>query len=479
MPRRRFYPVVAFWAAVLLALGGLGAAGATGVTGLADQPFTSAVFSATHNSYSGNVDGAKGSLTYQLDHGVRFLELDVHDNGYAANHDYSIGHGSPGDQVDHAGNPASNRLADWLDDVASWSSAHPTHAPLVVMLDLKDDLTDNHTDADGNLTALNRELRTAFGSRLLEATDYQPGSTVDALRGRVLTLLSGSQTTRLEYRRDVGAHPAVAINGNGQIVEVHDSGHGTLWYWTGTYGADGAVTWLRHGYYDTGTTPAVTINDDGWLVEVHQSNTATTLWHRVGHVDAAGEISWSGSHQYDNGVLPTVQFTSPTGNTVQEIHRSQSHDQNWAWHGELDTGARTVTWSGNATTPGPRYDKSTSVSGTRSVQVHTAADGATPADTLRYTTDRVTGGLIRYQQTAFDEYQQGDRAELRQGALFYAAPATAKDFILSARSDGHLVRGWDFDSADLATDPLANYPATNTPDASWYQNLLTQAGTDK
>jgi len=470
MPRRRIRPVVALSAAALLALGGLGVAQAAGT---ADQPFTSAVFRSTHNSYSGDVDGAKGSLTHQLDQGVRFLELDVHDNGYAANHDYSIGHDSPGDAVDHAGNPASNLLADWLNAIASWSSAHSDHAPLVVMLDLKDNLTDNHSDADGNLTALNRELRNAFGSQLLSPSEYQDGATVDALRGKVLTLLSGDRTTRAEYRRDLGAHPAVAINGNGQIVEVHDSGHGTLWYWTGTYGADGTVTWLRHGYYDTGTTPAVTLNDDGWLVEAHQSDTATTLWSRVGHLDADGEISWSASHKYDNGVLPTVRFTSPT--TVQEIHRSQSNEQNWTWNGELNTGAQTVAWSGNATTSSPRFDQSTSVSGTRSINVYNAADGATPADTLRYTTDQVDGGLIRYQQTAFDEYQQGDSAELAQGALFYGAPATAKDFILSARGSGHLVRGWDFDSADLATDPIANYPATNTPYESWYQTLLTGA----
>jgi hypothetical protein len=477
MTRRRIRP----WAVLSVALlpvvfapTGLGAA-ASGVEA-ASPPFTSAVFRATHNSYSGNVDGAKGPLTYQLDHGVRFLELDVHDNGYAENGDYSIGHGSPGDKVDHAGNPGSNLLHDWLNAIASWSSAHPTHAPLVVMLDLKDDLTDNHSDAAGNLTALNRELRSAFGSQLLQARDYAQGSTVDALRGRVLTLLSGDQTTRLEYRRDVGYHPAVAINGSGQVVEVHDSGHGTLWYWTGNLGANGVVTWLRHGYYDTGTTPAVTLNDDGWLVEAHQSSTATTLWYHVGHLGADGEISWAASHKYDDGVQPTVRFTSPTGTAVREIHRSQSHDQNWTWQGELNTGAQTVGWSGNATTSDARYDLSTSAAGGRSVHVYTGADGATPAETLRVTTDQVAGGLIRYQQTAFDEYQQGDSAELQPGALFYGAPSSAKDFIVSARNTNHLVRGWDFDSADRATDPLANYPATNTPDAPWYQTMVTDAG---
>ena len=39
----------------------------------AGQPVASgAVFEATHNSFSGDVEGAKHSLIYQLDHGVRF-----------------------------------------------------------------------------------------------------------------------------------------------------------------------------------------------------------------------------------------------------------------------------------------------------------------------------------------------------------------------------------------------------------------------
>src|SRR5262245_52773003 len=133
-------------------------------TAAAAPAFTDAVFAATHNSYSGDVDGAKKSIGYQLDHGVRFIEFDIHDNGYAENHDYSIGHSSPGDLVDHSGgNPASNLLHDWLTTVSTWSGAHPTAAPIVVMLDLKDDLTDNQSYAAGNLAALNQELRTAFG----------------------------------------------------------------------------------------------------------------------------------------------------------------------------------------------------------------------------------------------------------------------------------------------------------------------------
>ncbi|MEV1176614.1 hypothetical protein [Nonomuraea sp. NPDC049784] len=444
---------------------------------LADPPLPSAIFRATHNSYSGNVDGAKNSIAYQLDHGIRFIELDIHDNGYATSHDYSVGHDSPGNLVDHTGNPASNLLRDWLNVINTWSAQHPTAAPIVVALDIKDDLTDNPSYAAGNLAALNQELTSVFGSRLFWAKDY-PASppTVDALRGRVLPVISGDGKTRAEYKRDIGYNPAVAVNGRGQVVEVHDSGQGALWYWTGTYGADGRVTWLRHGKYDTGVTPAVALNDNGDLVEVHQSQNATTLWYHVGHLGADGEITWSPSRRYDDGVLPTVRFTDAAGTRLREIHRSQSGSQNWNWDGVLNAGAMTVSWSGNAKTSDARYDKTTSTSGTSRVHVWNGADGPTPSQTLRIDTDRYTGDRIRYQQTAFDEFQQGDSAELQQGALFYAAPATESSFITAARQAGRLVRGWDFDSASEATDPPANYPATNHPYDTWYQDLLTQSG---
>jgi hypothetical protein len=476
---RRWRPTVAAAAAAVLA--GLGAAlAAPGLTAAApgdSLPFASAVFRATHNSYSGNVDGSKGSLVSQLDGGVRFLELDIHDNGYATNHDYSIGHDAPGDKVDHAGNPGSNLLRDWLGTIAAWSAAHPTHAPLLVMLDIKDNLTDNTSFAAGNLTALNQELSEAFGSRLLTAKDV-PGAlgAVGSLRGRILTLLSGDAGTRTEYRRDVGANPAVAINARGQVVEVHDSGAGALWYWTGTYGTDGRITWARHGRYDSGVTPAVALNDNGQLVEVHKSQNADTLWYHVGQLGVDGEITWSPSRQYDSGVLPTVSFVD--AGTVREIHRSQSNDQNWDWHGTLDAGALTVSWNSatHGKTADPRYDKTVAVRGSTRVTVWTGADGAAPAQTLRYATDRVAADRIRYPQTAFDEYQAGDGAILQEGALFYAATATDTGFITSARQGGHIVRGWDFDSASDATNPLANYPATNHPSDAWYANLLNQAG---
>lgn len=443
----------------------------------ADQPFASSVFLATHNSFSGNLaGGVRCSLQFQLEHDVRFVELDIWEDGFATNHDFSIGHEGVGNDVDHFSNPASNLLWDWLSVVRTWSDTHPGHTPLVVMLDLKTDLTNNNSFAAGNLTALNEELQNAFGSKLLRPAEYAAQS-VDALRGRILTLLSGNSTSRTEYRADVGDHPAVALNGNGQLVEVHNSPDGTsLWYWTGSYGPDGRVTWLRHGRYDSGTTPAVALNDNGWLVEVHKSQGSDTLWYHVGWLGGDGEISWGASHQYDNGVTPTVVFTNPWGATVREVHRSQNNSQNWTWNGSVNTSSWTVGWSGNAKTSDPLYDKSFAGRGSAWVSVWTGADGPTPANTLRYSTDRVGADRIRYQQIAFDEYQEGEGALLQQDALFYGAPATSRSFIVAARQSGHLVRGWDFDSASLATSPLASYPASNNPWTSWYQDMVNQAG---
>lgn len=444
-----------------------------------DLLFASAVFRATHNSYSGDTDGAKGSVTSQLDHGVRFLEFDIHDNGYATAADYAVGHSSPGDLVDHIGNPASNNLRPWLLTVAAWSAAHPDHAPLLVMLDIKDDLTDNTSYAAGNLAALNKELSDAFGARLVLSKDV-PGAlgTIGSLRGRIITLLSGHAGTRSGYKADSGANPSVAINARGQVVEVHDSGAGALWYWSGTYGTDGRVTWLRHGRYDSGTTPAVALNDNGFLVEVHKSQSASTLWYHVGQVTADGDIAWSPSHQYDTGILPSIAFVNPTSNTLKEIHRSQSQNQNWFWDATLNTSAGTVAWNSatHATTSDPRFPTNVSVSGTKRVTVSTGADGPAPASTLHYTTDRIGSTRIRYQQVAFVEFQAGDNALLEQGAIFYASTASNKSFITSSRSADKVVRGWDFDDASLATTPLANYPATNLPYTSWYATLVTAAG---
>jgi hypothetical protein len=462
--------VTALAAAALLGLAPVWGPHAAYAASNDDLPFASAVFRASHNSYSGNIGGARGSIGQQLDSGVRYVELDVWSGSFASTGDYQIGHNSAGDQVDHTGgNPAGNQLEDWLTTVGTWSAAHPAAAPVTVMLDLKDDLTTRATAASGNFAALNQEIGDVFGPRLVRGLDTRgPLGTIGALRGHVMGLLSGSASARTGYLRDTGSNPAIALNSRGQVVEVHDNGSGVLWYWTGQYGSDGRMTWLRHGKYDTGKNAAVALNDNGALVEVHQAPSGTNLWSRVGHLDSTGEIAWSASAKYDTGALPTVAFTDPAGSAVREIHKSANNSQNWNWAGTA--GASAVTWTTHATTSDARFPTTTAGASGRTVNV-AAAGGA-----LTATTDRAPAERIRYPQVAFVEYQAGDSAELEDGALFWAATASNKSFIVSARRAGVSARGWDFDSASLATDPLANFPATNNPNAAWYQTLLSGAG---
>jgi len=437
--------------------------------------FNDALFKATHNSYSGE---ERGSLTAQLDEGVRFFELDLHDNDFLASRDYRVGHDAPGDEtLLGGGNPATSLLSAWLELLDRWSDRHPDHGPITVCLDIKDNLMDNHSFALGNLAALNERLRQVFGDKLVRPDEVEEAwPRVEALRGRFIAVLSGDQGTRMGYRWDVGANPAVAMNEEGQVVEVHDSGTGTLWYWTGQMEFNGRVTWHRHGRYDTGADPAVAINNDGWIVEVHKSERTSTLWSRVGRLDDAYEIQWSDSVQYDDGVLPTVRFEDLEGMTVREVHKSQNNDQNWTWTGTARTDF-TLAWGGHGRTADPRFDESEQVVGRRMVSVRAGTDSVTPSNALLLDTHISSGSRIRYAQVAFVEFQRGGDGRLdRDGLWFYTARASDRDWSGLQRARGKIVRQWGFNSPGDAAEPPANFPATDHPFDEWYRSYTSSIG---
>src|SRR5262249_44693247 len=148
-------------------------------------------FAATHNSYAG---GRRASIRAQLDGGVRALELDVHDEDFS-NAGFRVGHSFPGDDVFHEdGNPAGDELDAWLGTISTWSLDHRAHAPITLMLDLK--------DAIGELGELDELLVRAFGERVYAAPSLGDGiwPTVAELRGRILVVLSGDEATRAAYR---------------------------------------------------------------------------------------------------------------------------------------------------------------------------------------------------------------------------------------------------------------------------------------
>src|SRR4051812_40574481 len=340
--------------------------------------YNEVVVAATHNSYSG---GDRGSIPHQLDAGVRFIEFDVHDNDFERN-GYRIGHGEPGADVAHIpGNPATNALTDWLDVVARWSSRNQ-QAPILLALDLKDSLTDNRSFAAGNLANLNAVLASHL-PRLFPARELGAGAWPE-LRDQVLVLLSGNHGTRQGYLRDGGENPAVAVDARGRIVEVHDSGSGDLWYWTGEFLSPTEVRWHRHGWYDTGQLPAVALDSSGRIVEVHQRPDGEQLYYRIGRLGNDFELKWTqaGGRPFpgnDGGRGPTVRFAG--GDRVRELHQG-STGQHWYWNGTLSGGGIAWTRSDSGRTTDPLFAKARDGSGRWSISVSTGVSGGFGSDTL-------------------------------------------------------------------------------------------------
>ncbi len=431
--------------------------------------YTDARFAATHNSYEG---GERGSIVEQLDRGVRSLEFDIHDNDFAT-HGYRIGHDGPGDAVAHGnGNPDSDALTEWLDIIADWSAANPGHAPITLYIDAKDNLDDNPDHAAGDLGRLGDVLQERFGDSLYTAAEADGDTlpTVDALRGKIVPVLSGDETSRLAYRRDRGENPAVAVDGQGRVVEVHDSGNGDLWYWAGQLQDDGSVQWQRHGRYDTGDDPAIAMNDDGLIVEVHEDPDAgdDQLWYRVGQLNDDFEIEWfnDGGLPFpndDNGVNPSLRFTDRGGLSIREVHQSENSGENFYWNGEFNPQTRQIDWTREAgdsgATDDPLFDTGRDQAGEHTIEVSQGSIGPYGDDTLRYRTGD-DWSPIRFDQVLFVEGQYNGSAALEGDDLwFFAADAASEDgrtWAEQRHADGRMARLWGYNSDE---DTPVNFPA--------------------
>ena len=438
--------------------------------GLEQQLISEMIYKATHNSYTGH---DKGSIIEQLDVGVRSLEYDIHDNDYVSLQSYQIGHSQAGSEVELGnGNPQRYHVQDWLEVVHEWSMEHPNHSIITIVLDIKDNLTDNHSHSEGNLSALNDLVLNQFSSHLLPSHEWHPELTVADTRGKIQVVLSGDGETRKMYKRDKGYHPAVAVNDLGQVISVHDSGSGYLWYWTGQMNSLGTVDWKRHGRYDTGTLPAITLNNDGWFVEVHQSENSNTLWSHAGYLDADYEPIFFPSEEYDNGQAPTIAFVDLNGNQLQEIHNSASTSLNWDWDITLNTTDGTLTWNGNSQTSDIKFDKSVSQANNYSIEVLTGSDKNAPSDTLLYSTDFIQRERIRYPQIIHVELQKNDSSELEDDETVFSATGSGDFSTIGLwNSRGYLSRMWEFNSSHVGNE-IMTFPATDEPMATWYQEYM-------
>ena len=440
-------------------------------------PFNEVIVGGTHNSYSPE----RGTLRGQLGDGIRCLELDIHDNDYSSSGGYRLGHASPGDEVADSENGIGLLLPEWLDVVNDWSGDHPEHVPITVVLDIKDNLTDNEDANQGNLGALNEQIRKAFGSRLLSPGDLPGGSwpVVESLRGRVLVQLSGDSTSRMRYVRDTGFRPAVAMNDKGQVIEVHDSGSGTLWYWTGQMMGDGQVRWMHHGKFDTGMDPAVGLTSDGWIVEVHKSESKDHLWAHAGQLDADYRVVWSDSQKFESsGSEPSLAQVSDSLFSEINTNTSGSGGRE-AWTISLNRQKAELEFSADGQTSTSRYDEAQASSSAGSIWVGAYSDHESVGfDTLMYGTDGLNEGRIRYEQVAFVDYQPYNANELLSANLkFFNVKSGGMSEAQEWLNDGWLVRMWGFSSGDVQTSlRQPTCPATDEPGAIWYNTYLRDVG---
>ncbi len=431
--------------------------------------FSDAFFKSTHNSYSGE---ERGSITEQLNEGIRGLEFDIHDNDFEQIGDYRLGHYSHDAEVSLGnGNPQTTLLTDWLLIVAQWSIQNPTHAPITLTLDIKDDFTDNINFDNGNMAKLNNTLVETIGTKLFTPGDLnEEWPTIEDLSGRILIVLSGNEESRQLYKRDRGYNPAVAINESGTVIEVHDSGSGTLWYWTGQMTSQGQVEWKHHGQYDTGQTPSIALNNDGWFVEVHQSESNPSLWSRVGYIDSNYVPIFNDSEEFDSGVLPTIRFTDKSGFELREIHQSQNTGLHWDWGLVVNPNTSAISWGSHEQTNDQLHDKDRDTA-SMWIEVDTNSHQTAGNDTLLVNTVLGTH-RIRFPQVAFIEYQINNSSELLDSETRFSAIGSGNmETIERWHNTGLITRLWGFSETDSGTiSSPPNFPATDHPFNDWYEN---------
>lgn len=431
---------------------------------------------ATHNSYSGDTDGKRRSLDKQLDAGVRCVELDFHDDAYLEIEDYRVGHDSPGAQVDHAPkNPAMDlRLTAWIKALTSWSAEHAGHAPITLVLDAKDPLTDNPDG--GDLADLNATLERAFKTQLFRREHFS-GKWPDwtDLKNKFLCVLSGPMKNRRCYRWDFGEAPAIGVNAAGDVVMAFAEDSGDLSCWSGSAdAANKAVAWKRRHTYASSnkalSEPAVAVSDDGWVVCVHQffvEPIPNGLRYQLGRLRADGRIEWLEEDGYALGTSPTLKVD---GTKVTEIHTQSDTGARLKMLGTIDAAKKRIVWESPKQTqqkPFPtdraKWQGSTIRCGThRTARWIGCGFGRKPL------------APARHAQLAFVEMQDANEADTLLDPLFFAASGDSSDAIGKARKAGLVARGWGFSKAN-AQDPASpkeNFAATDKPFEQWYLDYM-------
>jgi hypothetical protein len=157
-----------------------------------DINYHEAFFKTSHNSY-------EHSVRDQLNHGVRGLEYDIHDDQIQEKEDFEVYHLKNNFDVllGEEGNPTDFLLSNWLKVINTWSiEQNNEHAPITLFLELKDSLVDlgNEPDELYGFKRLNKIILDSFKQdkvftyQNLRESNFQ-WPTVKELSGKVLIVL--------------------------------------------------------------------------------------------------------------------------------------------------------------------------------------------------------------------------------------------------------------------------------------------------
>jgi hypothetical protein len=156
-------------------------------------PYHQAFFKTSHNSFN-------MSIRKQLNHGVRGLEYDIHDNRIQELGDFEVFHLPR--HVDAAinvdGNPGDLLLSNWLALLKDWSEEQNNeHAPITLFIELKDCIVDENNEPSDlyGIKRLNKViLDTLSPNHLYSYSDFRKNDnkwpTVRELKGRVIIVLT-------------------------------------------------------------------------------------------------------------------------------------------------------------------------------------------------------------------------------------------------------------------------------------------------
>jgi hypothetical protein len=158
---------------------------------------------------------------------------------------------------------------------------------------------------------------------------------------RVGTIDAATQTVAwgASIQYDTGGPNAVAMDNNGDVVEVH-VGSGKLYYRVGKVNVAGqTIPWGTSTEYDTGGPNAVAMDSNGDVVEVHVGS--GKLYYRVGKINVAGQtIAWGTSTEYETGGPIAVAMDS--NGDVVEVHVGSG--KLYSRVGTIDVASQTIAW---------------------------------------------------------------------------------------------------------------------------------------